>query len=197
MKTKFFLLFIFHISYFIFPTLSQNIKGGIIGGMNATQVNGDNLSGYHKFGINIGGIAIVPIKKKISVSLEILYSEKGSRSGVQERVTPYKLKLNYIDVPVLFNYQDKEKVMFSFGASFNTLVKFKEYDNDLDQTPADNPYAKREYTAIVSGTYFINKHVAFNIRYTFSIFQIGERLLEGKIHKQYNNVVPIRLMYLF
>ena len=179
---------------------SQNIKGGVILGFNTTQVRGDNLAGYHKFGLNVGAIAIVPIKKKISVSMEILYSERGSRSSGPEsdaKQYVYLLKLNYVEVPFLFNYQDKEKINFGVGMSISTLVKFKEYRDGEESPDTIKPYTKREYSFVANGNYLITKKWVLNLRYSHSIFHIGVRIVDGELHKQYHDVVTIRVIYLF
>ena len=51
---------------------------GVIVGMNFTQVHGDNLAGFNKFGLNTGAIAHINLNKSWSVSFEVLYTQKGS-----------------------------------------------------------------------------------------------------------------------
>ncbi|MCF8331934.1 MAG: hypothetical protein K9H84_05735, partial [Bacteroidales bacterium] len=62
---------------------AQVIKGAAILGTNLSQVDGDEIYGFHKFGLNVGASAIIPIDDRWSVSLETLYSEKGSFRGPQ------------------------------------------------------------------------------------------------------------------
>ncbi|MGN6568281.1 MAG: hypothetical protein ACTHJ0_10035, partial [Flavipsychrobacter sp.] len=46
--------------------------GGLVAGANFTQVDGDYFAGYHKVGINIGGIVYAQLAEHVAASLEIL-----------------------------------------------------------------------------------------------------------------------------
>ena len=61
----------------------QRIMGAAIVGLNATQVDGDEVYGYKNFGLNAGLSAIVPFNNKWSVSIENIYSEKGAHQRVK------------------------------------------------------------------------------------------------------------------
>ena len=100
------------IHYFVF---SQSIKGGLIAGFNATQVDGDEVYGFRKYGLNAGACAIVPLWNNFSFTIETLYNQKGSYQRPQYADTlsgEYKLILKYLDVPVLIHYNDKDIIKF-------------------------------------------------------------------------------------
>src|SRR5690606_22344467 len=59
--------------------------GGLIGGANFTQVDGDGYRGYDKTGWNVGGIVYLPfgdvdlpVEGTVALSMEVLYSQKGA-----------------------------------------------------------------------------------------------------------------------
>lgn len=93
--------------------------GGLVGGGNFTQVDGDNFAGYHKAGWNAGVIVYASIGHPAALSMELLYAQKGSRAGQNQVpkmandqstiITDYKIKLNYAEVPILLNYFDQRK----------------------------------------------------------------------------------------
>jgi hypothetical protein len=62
---------------------AQRIKGAVIAGMNLSQVDGDEVYGYNKVGLNAGASAILPVGKWFSFSIETVYSQKGSKQGEQ------------------------------------------------------------------------------------------------------------------
>ena len=77
----FFTLLIFIASFFfIEQAYSQRILGAFSAGMNMTQVDGDEIYGYHHYGFNIGPSVLFPFtkNKKWSVTLELLFSQAGS-----------------------------------------------------------------------------------------------------------------------
>jgi len=60
------------------PGVDREIKGVVIAGMNLSQVDGDEVYGFKKMGACVGVGGILPLPKRFSLSLEILYDEKGA-----------------------------------------------------------------------------------------------------------------------
>ena len=118
---------------------AQIIRGGIIAGMNATQVDGDEVFGYHKYGWNLGATAMIPItKKKWFFALETTYSQKGAYQAPiwadSLKDGSYKLNLNYLEVPMLVIFEDKGGLTFGAGASLGRLIKVEEWENGRRDT---------------------------------------------------------------
>src|ERR1700744_4144942 len=68
-------------SYYI-ENPHTTFKGGLVLGTNFTQVDGDTYYGYHKIGLNTGGMVYVHFTQLFGVSMELLYSQKGSRAAM-------------------------------------------------------------------------------------------------------------------
>ncbi|MEN9613464.1 MAG: hypothetical protein RLZZ628_4278 [Bacteroidota bacterium] len=86
---------------------AQNrFKGGAIFGFNASQMDGDQAAGYHKVGLNTGLRAILLLKPKMDVTLDLLYSQRGSRTTEYEALEFRSVTLHYLEIPVLFHYKD-------------------------------------------------------------------------------------------
>ncbi len=181
---------------------TQNIKAGLIFGFNATQVDGDGVAGYHKLGWNFGTTAFIPLEERFSISIELLYAQKGSRSVV-DRYNPgnyYLLRLSYADVPILFNFHDKGKVIFGGGISIGTLVGFKEEIDGVENVFEDTPYFTRDYNIIANGTFLATQRFGVNIRFAYSIVPIGTGVPypgggSTPPNSQFSNIVTFRLIY--
>ncbi|MGM0613611.1 MAG: outer membrane beta-barrel protein [Bacteroidota bacterium] len=186
---------------------SQNIKGAGILGTNLTQVDGDEIYGFHKFGLNVGASAIIPINDNWSISLETLYSEKGSYRSQQ--YTPpkdgsYLLKLNYAEVPLLVHFEDRETMTFGLGASWGRLVKMEEYEHShkIPWNTLSGPYDTDDFNFLVDIRFRIHKRLWGNARYAYSFAKIRTRDFEDVTgdkwqRDQYNNVITVRLIYIF
>ena len=131
MKKNIKLLFIL----LVFTTFNKNafsqvFKGEIIVGTNKSQVDGDEAYRFKKFGLN-GGVGVVaPIYKNWSLSLETLYSQKGSnlrRKSNDSLDGSYKLRLNYAEVPFMIQYTDRDVVSAGLGVSWNRLFFVEEF----------------------------------------------------------------------
>jgi hypothetical protein len=198
-------ILVFFISLLFVPLLifSQSIKGGLIGGFNTTQVDGDEVYGYHKYGLNVGALAIVPIWQNFSVSLETLYNQKGSYQRPQYTDTlsgEYKLILNYVDVPVLLNYTDKDVIKFGAGLSWGRLVEFKEWEHGK-RIQWDNPYGpykRNDVDVLIDVQFKLINGLHFNFRYAYSVAKLRTRtFLTGEVRKQFNNILTFRMIYVF
>ena len=175
---------------------AQRIMGALIGGFNTTNVQGDDVFGFRKFGINAGAAAIVPFGEKWSFTLEAVYSQKGAfhREGgrgmdyrYEHDYNQYKLQLNYLEVPVLVHFHDKKWLKAGAGFSYGRLVGVKEYED----------HVRIATTTLNEGPYDTDA------RYSFSLFKIRTRTYENvrgdeeKIRKQYNQVLSFRLIWVF
>ncbi|HNW98087.1 MAG TPA: outer membrane beta-barrel protein [Bacteroidales bacterium] len=183
---------------------SQSIRGGLICGFNKTQVDGDEVYGYHKYGLNTGAFASVPIKKKFSFSIEILYNQKGSyqKAWLIDSVKngAYKLILNYLDVPVLFQYEDKDIIKFGTGFSWGRLVDFGEWEHKqkINWDTPTGPYKKSDIDFIFDVQLRLIQGFSFDMRYAYSVAKIRTRIfLTGEKRNQFNNLITLRLMYTF
>ena len=206
-----------------FSGYGQRIKGAVIAGMNLSQIDGDYAYGFNKIGLNAGAAAIVPFGKNFSFTLETLFSQKGSYQSKQyeETITDslgnvianlngqYKLYLDYLEVPFLVHYTDKDIISAGIGFSYGRLVNVKEYEHDtlnLNTTLNNGPYDLNDYSVLVDLKFRIHKKIPrfkFNIRYSYSMRKIRSRDFYNTLgeytetRNQYNNIISFRLIYVF
>lgn len=188
---------------------AQRFQGAIIGGVNASHVDGDEVYGYNKFGLNVGAAAIIPFGKNWSVSLENIYNEKGAHQRARYADSldgSYDLKLNYLDVPLLIHYTDKEIVTFGLGASWGGLVKISEQRNSIPMTATtltSGIYRRSDINILADIRFRLYKRLHFNTRYAYSMRPIATREVQDSktgypnIRQQYNGMFTFRLYYIF
>jgi hypothetical protein len=121
----------------------------------------------------------------------------------------YKLYLDYLEVPFLVHYTDKDIISAGIGFSYGRLVNVKEYEHDtlnLNTTLNNGPYDLNDYSVLVDLKFRIHKKIPrfkFNIRYSYSMKKIRSRDFyntDGEYadtRDQYNNVISFRLIYVF
>jgi hypothetical protein len=201
----------------------QRIKGELIAGMNLSQVDGDEIYGFDKEGLNMGLGAIVPLGKHFAFSIETLFNQKGSYQGKQEEdvvtdssgniiaiwTREYKLKLDYLEVPVMIHFVDKDILSVGTGVSYGRLVNVKEWEQGkfIETTTLNGgPYGRNDYNVLFDLNFRIHKKISrfkFNIRYAYSISKIRTRDFYDKLgvytgtRDQYNNLFSVRLIYVF
>ncbi len=195
-------------------TYAQRIKGVVIGGANITQVDGDEIYGFNKVGLNMGLAAIMPFGKGFSVSIETLYSQKGANQKDQYKTEDslgniltgaYKLQLNYLEVPILFHYTDQDRITIGGGFSYSGLVSLKEFEHNQrveTTTLASGVYSNSDISVVADLRFRLYKRLKFNIRYSYSMIKIRTREFDDFLgntwmRDQYNNVFTLRLYYVF
>jgi hypothetical protein len=187
---------------------AQIIKGEVMAGLNMTQVDGDEVYGFKKPGLNLGAGAMIPFEKNFDFSIEINYSQKGAKQKAQyisdSLNGAYELYLNYLEVPVLVHYTDKDLISIGTGLSWGRLVSAKEYEHDR-QTPTSSQngvYAPNDICILLDLRLKVYKALKFNFRYSYSLAKIRTRdfsSLGGETwtRDQYNNVLTFRMLYVF
>lgn len=95
---------------------AQSFQGGLLAGINGSQVDGDSYAGYDKAGFQGGVFVRYDLTPRFTTGLEIKYSGRGARNPASEDNTgSYKLSLHYIDVPVTALYHLKDWVGIEIG----------------------------------------------------------------------------------
>lgn len=182
-------------------------RAAVIVGFNASQVDGDDLAGYRKIGLNAGGAAFILLPKNFSVNFEILYSQKGARASNNQLTNDVlkKLSLDYVDVPVLINYHDKDKegndvAIFGIGVILNSLVRTKFEDIYGTLSPDTEIYERFGVEAAANVTFIFAKKFGINLRFAYSLNNIAKEpipISNLKNGGQRNNLLSMRGMYFF
>ena len=181
-------------------SFAQSFRAGILAGVAATQVDGDNLSGYYKAGPIVGGISNFNWNKKLSTQFEIMYIQKGSRSKVDTLgIQPfYKMNLQYVEVPlsVIYHFEAKGKWMLETGLSLAWLLKATE--SDAYSTFVSTNFNRTDFCYHAGIAYQVFPRLYFHARYSYSIVPVRgavyhERRLLG--FGQFNNLLQFSLRY--
>ena len=206
------IIFLFVIILFaggVLELQSQVIKGEAIFGMNLTQVDGDEVFGFKKIGLNVGAGVMIPIGGNWDVSLEAIYSQKGANQRAQWADSThngaYRLNLNYAEVPVLVMYTDKEFISAGAGFAWGRLVGVKEWEHGklVESTTVNSGvYSKNDFSILVEARIRIYKQLKFNLRYQYSLVKIRTRDFGNTntgfwTRDQFNNVISFRLIWVF
>ncbi len=110
--------------------LAQQFDAGAFFGLTTSQVDGDNITGYDMPGANLGVFTSRSILKQSEIMLELAWVQKGARVPPKDSTNFgnfYKLKLNYLEIPLIYRYYWKD-LSFELGLAVDILVSYKEED---------------------------------------------------------------------
>lgn len=219
----FFLIFVLQLS-------AQKFIGGVVGGMNITQIEGDQVFGYKKAGLNLGGMVMLPLdrKQRFFITTELLYTQKGAyqsnfKGSVESfpyddtlLIDPsfdeiksiyYKIRLDYVEVPVVIHYEDKlTGFAVGVGASWSRLVNYQEtvFGHRLYTDLNSGRYKRNDWSFIIDVKIPVYKALKLNFRYQYSLVPMGaERTFYSGnnvapfTRVPYNNVLTFRVLYTF
>lgn len=202
-KRYFYFLLIFFVGI-SFSSQAQVIRGAVFGGLNISQVAGDEVYGFKQPGAHVGAAAIIPFTEHWSLTLETLFSMEGAKQKARRESSPYyapfdsiagvwknpydpydsivylngayNLRLNYVRVPILLHYVDD---IFAIGAGiqYGRLVSVKEKEQDIynTTTTAEAAYDKNDLSILADLRFRIYKGLYINARYSYSLMSIRER----------------------
>ncbi len=148
-------------------------------GLNIAQVFGAGSQAFNHFGFS-GGVKMGwRFSSRFSMDPEILYNMKGAARYPNVDKGDYysfSVDLDYIEMPILFNYYFRagKKAMFSFefGPSIGFLVRQKAYENGAAINSTNTGFNIYDISLVAGLNYYLPKGFALNFRYMNSIAPI-------------------------
>ncbi len=166
----------------------QRFRGGLVAGITVSQVNGDDYAGFDKLGWQAGVRGVAILSNKTELSLELLYSQRGSQVE-NPSIPPERngvacfdcIELNYVEVPVTFNYLDwttkggrdnieYHRIHAFAGLSYGRLLNA--YTDFVDIQPVVDEFKKNDLSFTGGATFYLSPHLGLSIRYTRSLFPL-------------------------
>lgn len=115
---------VFCISTFSF---AQSLHFGLKAGANLQKIDGVPFKDKYTFGYQAGAYAVVGITSKFGIQPEVLFSSVNADTATQFS-TVYgfkqvdKVKLNYLDIPLLLNIKAAPFLTIQAGPQFSVLL---------------------------------------------------------------------------
>ncbi len=126
MKPKFLsiatMLIIFSLSSF-----SQALNFGVKGGASINKITGKSFKEEFTYGYHVGGYVTIGLSKKLSLQPEVLFNQintdtSSSFSSVYQFNKINNIKLKYLSIPLLLNYNVSNILALQAGPQFGILI---------------------------------------------------------------------------
>lgn len=203
------ILFLFSFLICSLLVSAQEFYGGVLGGFNGSQVEGDLGAGYHKMGL-IGGVWTQrDLTDDFYWGLELKIIQKGSRIKPTEKngYWRYVWRLNYIELPVFVGYRFLNDISVFGGLSYGYKFLERGYNNNgEDPSILYNDIANWELAMFVGfkvdferlvDAYWAQKFM-LETRFQYSAVSIDsghDLFLKYPSVGQFNNVISTVLYY--
>jgi opacity protein-like surface antigen len=197
------LFIIFALTLFSLGSYAQRFEGGILGGLNGTQVDGDSYKGYHKAGLVLGAYAQTDLSRNLFAAMEMKFAQKGSRnidSTAAYGQIKYIMRLNYAELPVYLGIRTTDKTSIIVGASFGYLISGKEF-NDYGEFPPEDqhPFNAFDLEAMLGFRFQITDRLFVDVRGAYSVIPIRQKIDDADLYywrdNQFNNVLNTTVLY--
>lgn len=188
---------------------AQLFRGGVVFGVNFNQVEGDDVSGYKHVGFNGGFTVDMQLKETLSLSMEFLYTVKGSSTGsnftLDDRL--FSNTFRYVEVPLYVQYHDPKGMSFGAGLAVARMLSLTHIEDTFETPeyfeetaplfiPAPN---NMDIGILANVSYRVKPYLWLNMRGTVSIPQFYERYSfnRGGPAGWRNNSIYLRTVFVF
>lgn len=162
--------------------VQRTFSATAVAGFNMSQIDGDAHAGYDKLGLNLGGRVGIGLARKVEMTLEILYSQKGAQSKfVRGQPRSLQCRLDYIELPLEVHFRDWEitnsetqdkymRIRFGAGLSYSRLMGGKLNVDGLEQDL--DRFRDHDLMMMFSGTFYFTRNWGLNLRWSRSLLSI-------------------------
>ena len=145
----------------------RRFEAGVVAGMNLSQIDGDDLTGFNKIGVNVGARVDAILTERWRLSLEMLFAQQGaSRHKLDNPASAFdKIRLNLVEAPVMVHFQDW-KIQASAGVSYARVINAEVIDYTGEDATESYPLQEDLFSIILGGTFFFQENLGLNIQWS-------------------------------
>ncbi len=140
-------------------------------GMTTSQMSGDGLAGWDKFGVTGGAMVKTPLNSKLNLLAGFIYSDKGSKTKLDTiTFNSFAYRLRYIDFPILLQFSWK-RFQYSLGPYLGLLVKQDILSNDYVY-PTNPPFLSYDFGGQVALGFELSDKWQLEMKFSTSILPV-------------------------
>ena len=167
---------LFFISFLLLNTVvfSQGFHIGAKFGTDIQKIKGSNFSEKFAYGDHLGAFAELKLNKTYTIQPEFYYSSvnlniDSNLSTISSTITLSKLKLGYINIPLLLNINASKLLAFQVGPRYGIIVN---KDKSIRANTKD-AFKSGDFS-MVAGVQFAISKVRIYGRYQIGLSDINE-----------------------
>lgn len=142
---------------------------GVKGGLNLSNINGNGQADV-KPGLHLGLFTHVHLTKQFAFQPEIMYSAQGTKYGGSDN----SLNLDYINIPLLFQYMFDNGFRLQAGPQVGLLVNAKTKSGNTTVNVKDG-YNSLDLGLSIGGSYvFVDSGFGLDARYNHGLSNIHD-----------------------
>ncbi|MEO0733988.1 MAG: outer membrane beta-barrel protein [Bacteroidota bacterium] len=174
------------------PLTGQTFQASLLAGANLSQIDGDELFGFHQPGFN-GGIRVVAVlNDRWRVGPEILFSQQGAKRN--QNISSFsRFRLNTLEVPLMVYYKDW-RITAEAGFSYQRLFSY-EVDDGLGQDITASTELQDNLVAFNAGvTFHVSPNFGLHFRWAKHVLDID---VDNRLNTSFKGrTISLRAVYI-
>ena len=169
--------------------VAQSTVFGLKAGLNSSSVKISDGDDYDsKLGLHLGGLAHIHLAPHFAIQPEVVFSMQGGKDG------DTKLNLNYVNVPVLFQYMFDGGFRLQTGPQLGFMASAKSKNGDVEIDVKDD-LASIDFAWSFGASYLFPgaNGLGADLRYNVGISNISD----DNSFEARNNVLQVGIFYQF
>ncbi len=172
----------------------QRFKAAPLLGFNLSQIDGDDLSGYHRIGLAAGGRVGAVLHPRWRLTLELQYIQQGSSRGRNEFSGSLdKVALQFVEAPLMVQFLEW-KFQINLGASYGRLIQYRVIDNTGSDVSDQFTYQPDQFFILGGLTFLFTDHAGIDLRLSRALTNLQG--MEGGGRLTSRNIT-VRFLYEF
>ncbi|PQJ79226.1 porin family protein [Polaribacter porphyrae] len=169
----------------LLSTNAQEVKFGIKGGLNLSEINWVNSKNkFRTTDFNAGFMAEISLSEKFSIQPELLFSGQGGSS----------INLSYLNLPVMGKYYVTESLSLEAGPQIGYLLSAKTGGRNVKSS-----FNKFDFGANFGLGYKLNNGLNFGVRYNLGLTKVNKTSTASEFSNMdnRNQVFQVSIGYFF
>lgn len=186
-------LFLILLTGFSFAAADAQIQFGLKAGANMATFSGDNQDeAKWKIGFNGGGLVAIPLFSDFTLQPEVVYSVQGFKFDEENQKATFNA--NYLNIPVLFKYNNPTGFFIETGPQLGFLMSAKAKSGGVS-VDEKSGFKSTDFSWAFGLGYLIpGLNAGIDARYNLGLSNIIKEDSEGKLK---NSVFQLGVFYLF
>ncbi len=174
---------------------ARRFIGGVVAGINLSQIDGDLLAGFNKLGFNVGAQVSAVLAPRWQLGMEMLYSQQGSRRNLNDppSATFDRVHLQFVEVPVMLHFLEW-RFRIKAGISYARLINYRVEDVFGEDISEQQDFRPNLLFVRVGATYFFTPNIGLNLGWNKSLIDMEANENAGTL---LGRNIHLRGVYLF
>lgn len=147
----------------------RRFEAGVVAGLNLSQVDGDKLRGFYKFGFQGGIKADAVLSDRWKIGIELLFSQQGARkSGFDvpsSELDVERIQFNMVEAPVLVHFRDW-KLQVTAGGSYGNIINYSVTEITGEDGTKTHAISQDVFSVILGGSFYFTDNWVLDIRWS-------------------------------